>query len=324
MSTNTAIISSPFTDKVFIVDLPSEKTKTKVIKLNKNGSPNKNSVRVVHSNKQKGKKSEVYPFTIEDAKKMMNYFKEKEMWHHYLIFVLSCNMARRIGDTLSLKWDNIYNPATGEIRADIKEIQEDKTDKLANPRINSACRDAIRLFVQKTPCNPRLDNYSGYVFMQLTGTHKGNVMTADGYRKALKKAAVAVGIEYNIGTHSPRKSFGMWSRMLHPGDYDSMELLQTIYNHSDTKTTKHYIGLTKQKIDKYYDDMGTFFDEYVTGDKEYMDVAETPIVSLDTNDLRDIIRAAYEAGGNNFGNADPMVHVDAINNIMSMIESLSK
>ena len=116
----------------------------------------------------------------------------------------------------------------------------------------------------------------------------------------------------------------MISRMLHPGDYDSMELLQTIYNHADTKTTKHYIGLTKQKIDKYYDDMGEFFDAYVTREKEYKEVAETPIVSLDTNDLRDIITAAYKAGSDNADVTDPVAHIEAINDIMSMIEELAK
>ncbi len=103
-----------------------------------------------------------------------------------------------------------------------------------------------------------------------------------------------------------------------------MELLQTIFNHSDTKTTKKYIGLTKKKIDEYYDDMGGFFDDYITGDKEYKAVAETPIVSLDTNDLRDIISAAYKAGGDNAGANDPMVHIEAINTIMEMIEGLAK
>lgn len=112
--------------------------------------------------------------------------------------------------------------------------------------------------------------------------------------------------------------------MLHPGDYDSMELLQTIYNHSDTKTTKHYIGLTKKKIDTYYDDMGNFFDEYIVGEKEYAVESANPIVSLDTNDLRDIVRTAYEAGKNNADNTDAMVHIDAINAIMQMIESLIK
>ena len=70
--------------------------------------------------------------------------------------------------------------------------------------------------------------------------------------------------------------------------------------------------------------MGTFFDDYVTGDKTYEGVADTPIVSLDTNDLRDIITAAYKAGQDNAGNTDAMVHIEAVNEIMAMIESLSK
>lgn len=278
---------------------------------------------ITSHNKRKGKKSEVYPFEIEDMRKMTVYFSEHGMWLHYLMFVLSCNLARRVGDMLSLKWNNFFDPKTGAFRSDILEIQEDKTDKLANPHINSACRAAIQLYAEKTGCDVTKENYSVPVFMQLSGTYKGNVLTDSGYLKSLKKVAAAVGIEYNVGTHSPRKTFGMMSRMLHPGDYDSMELLQTIYNHNDTKTTKHYIGLTKKKIDTYYDDMGNFFNEYVVGGKKY-EVSDKPIVSLDTGDLRDVIRAAYQAGQNNAGSADVMVHVDAINMIMEMVEGLVK
>lgn len=311
---NAVQITSPlFPTKIIVLEQPQD------IKYKKDGTPKK-----IVCNKKKGRKSEVYPFQIEDLKKMIDYFTKNEMWLHYLAFIIGLNMARRIGDTLSLTWEHFFYPETGKLRTDLLEIVEDKTDKLANPRINSACKAAIELFIEKTGCNPSADNYKGYVFMQLTGTHKGNVMTADGYRKALKKAAAEVGIEYNIGTHSTRKTFGMMSRMLHPGDYDSMELLQTIYNHADTKTTKHYIGLTKQKIDKYYDDMGEFFDEYVTGEKEYKEVAETPIVSLGTNDLRDIITAAYKVGSDNADVTDPVAHIEAINDIMSMIEELAK
>ena len=297
--------------------VPFQQPETKQ-KFKKDGTP-----KAFVQNKQKGKKSEVYPFEIDELKKMIAYFEDHEMWTHYLVFVLSVNMARRIGDTLSLTWRHFYNPETGKIRRDL-EIQEDKTDKLANPRINSAVQNAIELFISKTHCDPAENNFCNPVFLQMTGTHKGNVLTADGYRKALKKAAAEIGIDRNIGTHSARKTFGKLSRMLHPGDYDSMELLQTIYNHSDTKTTKHYIGLTKQKVDQYYDDMGAFFDDYVTGEKTYEEVAEKPIVSLDTNDLRDIIAAAYKAGSENAGIADGMVHVDAINEIMRMVEELAK
>lgn len=288
------------------------------IKLKKDGTPKK-----ICQNKVAGRKSEVYPFEIEDMKKMISYFEDNKMWVHYLLFVMSCNMARRVGDMLSLRWINLYNPDNGKLRSDILEIREDKTDKLANPHINSAVRDAIEKYIERTNCRPSNDNYQSFVFTQLSGNYKGRVLSDSAYLKALKKAGVAIGIEYNIGTHSARKTFGKISRMLHPSDYDSMELLQTIYNHSDTKTTKSYIGLTREKINQYYDDMGEFFGNYVVGDMEYIDVSDTPIVSLDTNDLRDIVKTAYEAGLNNH-DANVSCHIDAINNIMSMIEQLRK
>lgn len=287
-----------------------------------------NVIRLVKSeqviNKKRGQKSEVYPYEIQDAKRMMNYFLENEKWIHYLALTFGCNMARRIGDTLNLQWLNIFNPDTGKMRKDIKEIEEEKTDKLANPRINKSVRMAIELYIEKTGCKPEKNNYSEFVFLQLSGTYRGSVLSESGHLKALKNAAKELGIEYNIGTHSARKFFGMMSRQLHPGDYDSMELLQTIYNHSDTKTTKHYIGLTKKKVDKYYDDMGEFFDDYIIGDKEYEQVSDKPVVSLDTNDLRDIVKAAYEAGKNNAESTDAMVHIDAITSIMEMIEQLER
>ena len=275
-------------------------------------------------NKKKGKKSEVYTLELDDMRKLINYFSGNEMWIHYLMLVVSCNLARRVNDTLSLRWENFFDPRTGSFRKDILEIQEDKTDKLANPHINSAVRAAVKLYVEKTGCDVTANDYQNPVFLQLTGTHKGTVLSDSGHLKALKKAAAAVGIEYNVGTHSPRKTFGMMSRMIHPGDYDSMELLQTIYNHSSTKTTKAYIGLTKKKIDAYYDDMGSFFDEYVVGGKEYHNVADRPIVSLDTNDLRDIIKTAYESGIGSAGDQNPMSHVENINAIMKMVEGLAK
>lgn len=276
------------------------------------------------NNKKKGRKSEVYPFEIKDMQKMINYFIDNEMWIHYLAFTLSCNMARRVGDMLSLRWNNFFDPRTGNFRQDILEIKEQKTDKLANPKINQACRNAIQLYIEKTGCDVTKDNYSVPVFMQLSGTHKGTILSDSGYLKAIKRVAGKVGIEYNVGTHSPRKTFGMMSRMLHPSDYNSMELLQTIYNHRDTKTTNHYIGLTKKEVDKYYDDMGSFFEEYVVGGKEYAIQGDKPMVTLDSNDLRDVIRTAYELGRNSADAKDAMIHVDNINTIMELIENFKK
>ena len=273
------------------------------------------------TNKKRGRKSEVYPFELEDMKRVIGYFEENKMWLHYMLFIVSCNTARRIGDTLSLTWEHIYNPQTGKMRQEILEIAEQKTDKLANPRINTACQRAIEKYIKETGCVVSVNNYHNPMFLQLSGTHKGTVISDDGYRKALKKAADAVGIIYNVGTHSTRKTFGKMSRMLHPDDYDSMELLQTIYNHSDAKTTKKYIGLTKEKIDKYYDDMGDFFDDYVTGNEKYIPETQKTTVNVDINDLRQLITLALSEGR---AIKDDSQMLDTANELYDILDSLVK
>lgn len=317
MKTNTMTISSPllFGNMTFTAEVPAQSQP----KLKKDGMP-----KIIVQNKKRGRKSEVYPIQVSDIRRFMDWFESNKKWECYLIFVISCNLARRIGDTLSLQWKHFYDTKTGRFRKDLLEIIEDKTDKLANPHINTAVKNAIVKYLAETNVDPSENNYENYVFTQVSGNYKGRVMTADGYRKCLKKAAVALGIDYNVGTHSTRKTFGMLSRMLHAGDYDSMALLGVIYNHRDEKTTRRYTGLTKQKVDTYFDDMGTFFDDYVTGGKTFTEVAEAPVVHIDVNDLRDIIKMAYAAGAENSTTNDPTVHIDAINEIWAMIDGLKK
>jgi len=317
MKTNTMTISSPllFGNMTFTAEVSAQSQP----KLKKDGTP-----KIIVQNKKRGRKSEVYPIQVSDIRRFMDWFESNKKWECYLIFVISCNLARRIGDTLSLQWKHFYDTKTGRFRKDLLEIIEDKTDKLANPHINTAVKNAIVKYLAETNVDPSENNYENYVFTQVSGNYKGRVMTADGYRKCLKKAAVALGIDYNVGTHSTRKTFGMLSRMLHAGDYDSMALLGVIYNHRDEKTTRRYTGLTKQKVDTYFNDMGTFFDDYVTGGKTFTEVAETPVVHIDVNDLRDIIKMAYTAGAENSTTNDPTVHIDAINEIWAMIDGLKK
>ena len=114
----------PVRDNVLYL-LPKQEEKP--VKLRKDGTPKK-----ICQNKQKGRKSEVYAFEAEDMRRMLRFFAEKEQWIHYLLMVLGCNMARRVGDTLSLSWLHFFNPKTGELRSDLLEIEEDKTDKIVS------------------------------------------------------------------------------------------------------------------------------------------------------------------------------------------------
>jgi integrase len=271
--------------------------------------------------KKRGQKSEVFPYEPIELRRMLDYFASKGRWVHYLMLTLGVNTARRCGDLLTLTWDNLFFP-NGEIRDEMKSFVEDKTDKIASPHINSAVKEAIKLYLSKTGVDPSENGYSNLVFIQTSGSYRGRPLTEDGHLKALKQAAKEVGITKNIGTHSARKTFGAINRRLHPNDYDSMELLRSIFNHSDVATTSRYIGLTQEKIDRYYDDMGEFYNAYVIGGKEIEFEDSVPLVTLDINDLRSLLNKAYIAGSEN-GN-DMNVALPTLSQLMADVEKLKK
>ena len=294
-----------------VVDFPIKED----IKLTKSGD-----IKKTHSNSYKGQGRTVYPFkTQKELQDMMKYFLDNKQYIYYLLFVVGTNMARRIGDTLELKWDNFYFP-NGKIRTKIKEISEDKTDKLANPYINEAVKRAIKYYVEVTGVEPSRNGYQDFVFK---GLKKGCHISDEAYRSNLKKAAKFCGIKQNIGTHSTRKTFGYWTRQLHPQDQDSMILLRQIYNHSSTTTTETYIGLTDEKVEKYYNDIGDFFCDYVmdnADNKEFVTKGSDNVITIEQNTLHDIIKMVYQDGVNNAKETDYNVHMSAIETAMEIIK----
>lgn len=271
------------------------------------------------TNKAKGKKSEVYTLKIDDVKKLFNYFEENELWQYQLMFSLQIFMGRRAGDTLALKWKDFFDPRTGDFYENT-EIEEEKTGKIATPKIAQPCREYILSYIEHTGIDPSENNYENPIFLQTSGNYKGRVVKVDSYRKVLKKAGKDVGITYNIGTHSARKFFGMMCMNLHPNDPKRMEVIQKIFNHSSTRITLRYIGLEKEYIDKYYDDMGEFYKEYIIGDGEFEFAKDTPIVYMNSTTLRDVLQKAYQAGLENAGNDDPKMHLVAFNEIMALVD----
>ena len=69
----------------------------------------------------------------------------------------------------------------------------------------------------------------------------GGRISIDGFRKVLERAAGECGVFGNMGTHTPRKTFG-WFYYL---EGNSLESLSKIFGHSNTDITAKYIGLTQ-------------------------------------------------------------------------------
>ena len=261
--------------------------------------------------KQTGK-TEVYPFWyMEDIKNMMDYFKMKGMWHWYLTFNFGLLLGRRVSDTLFFTWDNFFYE-NGRMK-DETDIKEWKTGKIVRLYVCDACKDALRLYIEKTGIDP-MDNYYDFV----NGTAKMSQLLEDkeeyskeeweelmmkaiqshatAYRKQFKIAADAVGIKYAVSTHSTRKTFGYWSVKLHPYDVTTVDKLQGIFSHSDRNTTLHYIGISREDEKKLYCDMGDFITDVSSGKKPV--IKNSPVVPLKAEDFREILSKCWDMAQN--------------------------
>ena len=262
--------------------------------------------------KKRGK-TEVYPFwNLEDIKKMMDYFLFKKQYHHYLTFMFGLLLGRRIGDTLSLSWSNFYEE-NGRKKEHLA-IKEEKTGKDTRTYICKLCWDSIALYIEKTGINPSENNYKKPIFISNSNRKDA------AYRTAFKKAAEEVGITYPVSTHSTRKTFGYWSMQTHPHDVNSLDILQRFFGHSDRNITSHYIGLTREQEDQYVKDNGNLMEDVKNGRRPALE--NLPVITLQTQDLRDIIQMAYMEGKNNTAINDTEEHLDAINTIMNLIDEM--
>ena len=298
-----------------------------------------------YANKKKGK-TEVYPFwNMSDIKNVVEWFENNNEWDGYLITMLELLLGRRIGDTVMMKWSDLYYE-NGNRKSEINTIEEQKTGKITNIPVSNMVFEAVDNYLSHVRVNP-MEHYDEYIFSFAAKTewinrrvldvygennieswcealgkdfsdkrkekifndfHKQRQYSSlgdylyyeveyndvvkwetDDYRKKLKKAVEASNIQYNVSSHSLRKSFGYWIHKTHPFDPDCLLSLQKLFNHSDLQTTMNYIGLTEEKNRKYIEDHGEFIHNVLDGKGDEI-VKNMPVISLKSDDFGKIIR----------------------------------
>ena len=190
------------------------------------------------ANKKHGTKSvKTAVENFEDMKKVQDYFIENKQWNFYLLFTLNVNTGRRISDLRHAKWSDFFYK-NGNIRKywDIKKENDDgevvrgeqKTGKSKELYINAAIREAFRIFLEnENNINFEYD-YDEPIFKQLHGTHRGKVISQEGYRQALIKAGEC--LDYDIRSHSMRRGMGKMMMEMHPNDNKAKSVLMELYN----------------------------------------------------------------------------------------------
>ena len=273
---------------------------------------------VTRRTKKRGK-TEGDPFyREEDIKLMLDYFRSNNKYVELTIVMLEMLLARRIGDTLSLRWSDFYYE-TGKRKTSLNTLVEEKTDKIIEIAITDITWKYLDLYCEKMNINP-LDDLNEFVFPTEKKSAAKNAKElkvaidkhAASFRHTFKKMTDVCGLE-NINTHSLRKTFGHIVYELNKYDPDCLPVEQTIFGHDSMETTKRYIGIMKQKSRKYFSDMGEFIDDVENGRVHSID--NMPVIAVKTNDLREILYNAIKSG-----REEETDIAELLNRFISMVE----
>lgn len=157
-----------------------------------------------------------------------------------LLIACGCFFGLRISDLLSLTWGHL-------LQSDRFELIEKKTDKKRIIKINSQLQKHIQDCYEKI--NPT--NISSNCFI----SQKSCVYSIQRINAILKEIKTKYNLKVNnFSSHSFRKSFGR-AVYNNAGDNSEMALvkLSELFNHSDIKTTRKYLGLRQEELLETYD-----------------------------------------------------------------------
>ena len=121
-----------------------------------------------YATKKKGK-TEVQPFwNMEDIKNVIEWFEKNEEWDGYLITLLELLLGRRIGDTVMMKWSDLYYE-NGNRKSEIDTIEEQKTGKITNLPVSNMVCEAVDNYLSHVKIDP-MEHYNEYIFSYIPKT----------------------------------------------------------------------------------------------------------------------------------------------------------
>ena len=165
----------------------------------------------------------------KDVQVVEQYLKESN-YRDYVIWVLGLNSGLRVSDIVALNVSDVLDKTH-------ITIIEKKTTKRKSFYINNKLKRVLKGYIKgREPDEP------------LFKGKQGKRLDRSQVYRFIKKACTACGLKIQAATHTMRKSFGYH----HYQQYKDPVVLQKIYNHSSSRITLSYIGVTQDEIDFTY------------------------------------------------------------------------
>ena len=149
-----------------------------------------------------------------------------------LYIIVAINTGLRVSDMRTLTFGQIKS---GEI-----QIKEQKTNKLRETPVHPEITAARKMITRK--------NDYGFIFI----SQKGGVYTTQQLNRLLKQAFIKLLPSHCISSHSLRKTFGRRVYENMNQSEHALTMLCEIFNHSNLKMTRAYLGLKQEEFNSVY------------------------------------------------------------------------
>lgn len=189
---------------------------------------------------------------MKDVKRVYQWFQVNRTIKEAECFLIGCNVALRISDLLTLRFDQI------EQGQKVVDINEKKTGKRKIIPITPTVREAVarlREYYSANSfykCESKKDWFPTYLFQSTSGRtfHMDQPLCPQHMGLAFKDCQRDLELDFNINTHSMRKT---WGYHAYENGADIL-YIQGLMNHAHQHVTLRYIGVTKSSIQKMYFD----------------------------------------------------------------------
>ncbi len=180
----------------------------------------------------------------EQLKKLAGYYLERGQIRNHTLIIMGVYTVLRISDLLRLRWSDVYDEEKGAFR-DHVEVTEKKTGKTKAIALNKQILGALRL------CLPHRRGE----FIFASNRKNGKAISRVQAWRIIHAAVAVVGINGKVACHSLRKTWGYHA--CRSGAVPPAVIME-IYNHSSFETTKRYLGVAQDDLDKAYLGMELF------------------------------------------------------------------
>lgn len=189
---------------------------------------------------------EVRYISDKDLKRIREFFTYRNVPVMLNLLNIGVNVALRISDLLNLKFEDIKSDNT-------IFVKEKKTKKTKIIKLNKTSQQSIKDLKKFYKKEGYKNHSKGYLFKsqqhQQRVDYKDVSITPYSVGRYLREARDFLDIQYPIGTHSFRKT---WGYNVYTKTKD-IALVMKALNHSSQAVTLRYIGIEQETLNATYD-----------------------------------------------------------------------